>query len=71
MSATLVWSSKDHPREHILSTTGNSVTRLFNAILHEKFVEPSVRVVIKDNTYRYFPTDDYKHYVIRFCGVRK
>lgn len=69
MNATLVYSSKNYTRKSIVSSEGSSVTKLFNGILHEIYFEKTPRVKFVKNKYTYQPTDDYKHYVIRFKGI--
>jgi len=70
-NATLVYSCKPG-MNNILSYEGTSVTRLFNAILREKYKKSdSPRVTFKNNRYCYFPTDDYKNHLMRFRGVHK
>jgi hypothetical protein len=70
-NATLVYSSKWYDRSHILSYEGSPATRLFNAILYEKFKSNSRRITFRHNRYTYTPTNEYKNYVIRFRGVTK
>jgi phage pi2 protein 07 len=49
----------------------SSVTKLFNAILKAKFVKNmSTRVVINDNKYIYYPTDEYRKFVFRFKKIK-
>jgi hypothetical protein len=69
--ATLVWSSKDYDRSNILSSTGSPATKLFNAILRDKYYQKSIRVNFRHNKYSYTPTDDYNNYVVRFRGITK
>lgn len=69
-TATLVYSCKPGMR-NVLSYEGTSVSKLFNSILREKYRANSPRVTFKNNRYCYFPTDDYKNYVLKFRGIRK
>jgi hypothetical protein len=69
MNATLVYSSKNYTRKSIVSSEGSPVTKLFNSILREIYYDKTPRVKFVKNKYTYQPTDDYKHYVIRFKGI--
>ena len=69
-NATLVYSCKPG-MNNILSSEGAPITKLFNAILREKYRADSPRITYKNNRYCYFPTDEYNHHVIRFRGVNK
>lgn len=67
MSYTLVYSCK--PRG--IAYEPNATTKLFNAIIKEKFCRlKSTRVTLRDNKYIYHPTKDYQSFVVRFKGVR-
>lgn len=70
-NATLVYSSKWYDRSSVLSYEGQPATRLFNAILKEKFGPKSRRVSFRNNKYTYTPTNEYNNYVIRFRGITK
>ena len=66
-NATLVYSCKPYRAAY----EPNSVTKLFNTILKEKFSGlKSTRITMKNNKYIYHPTDEYKSYVVRFRGVK-
>lgn len=70
MAYELVFSCKREHTRNILSWEPSKMDKLFHTILKEKcFKNP--RVTFKDNKYRYYPTDDYKSYVLKFRGVRK
>ena len=69
-NATLVYSCKPG-MNNILSSEGAPITKLFNAILKEKYRANSPRIAYKNNRYCYFPTDEYKSHLIRFRGVNK
>ena len=67
MNATLVYSCK--PRG--IAYEPAPVTKLFNAIIREKFTRlKSTRIVIKNNKYIYHPTGEYQAYVTRFRGIK-
>lgn len=67
MNATLVYSCKPMG----IAYEPSPATKLFNAILKEKFVKlKSTRITIKNNKYIYHPTDEYKNYVTRFRGIK-
>lgn len=71
MNATLVWSArpgKDPRFPNIRIGEPGPCTKLFQAIVREKF--KSSRVVINNNRYTYRPTEEYNSYVIRFRGVK-
>jgi hypothetical protein len=68
MNATLVYSCKPYRAAYEPSPA----TKLFNAILKEKFVRlKSTRITMKNNNYVYHPTDEYKSYLVRFRGLNK
>lgn len=76
MNATLVystsWIGRRYDRSHITVGEPAPATKLFNAILREKFVRlKSTRITMKNNNYVYHPTDEYKSYLVRFRGVNK
>ena len=67
MNATLVYSCR--PRG--IAYEPSPVTKLFNAIVKEKFCRlRSTRITLKDNKYIYHPTKEYQSFVVRFKGVR-
>lgn len=67
MSYTLVYSCKPMRAAY----EPNATTKLFNAILKEKFTRlKSTRIVIKNNKYIYHPTGEYQSYVTRFRGIK-
>lgn len=67
MNATLVYSCKPMRAAY----EPNATTKLFNAILKEKFTRlKSTRIVIKNNKYIYHPTGEYQSYVTRFRGIK-
>lgn len=66
MSYTLVYSCKPTG----IAYEPSPVTKLFNAILKEKFHTSSTRIVLKNNKYIYHPTKEYQSYVVRFRGVK-
>lgn len=68
-NATLVWSSKQHSRNHILVWDNSSyynASKLINDIFH---VGRTCRLTIKNGRYFYQPTDDYKNYVTRIRKI--
>lgn len=67
MNATLVYSCKPIG----IAYEPSPATKLFNAILKEKFCKlKSTRIVIKNNKYIYHPTKEYQSFVVRFRGVK-
>lgn len=70
MGYILEFSCRREHLTHILSWEPSPAENLMRSIMREKcFRNP--RVTFKNNKYRYFPTEDYKNYVIKFRGVRK
>ena len=68
MNATLVYSCKPTRPAHEPSPA----TKLFNAILKEKFTRlKSTRVTFNNGKYIYHPTKEYQGFVLRFKGIRK
>jgi hypothetical protein len=68
MSYTLVYSCK--PKG--IAYEPLPVTKLFNAILKEKFTRlRSTRITMKNNNYVYHPTGEYQNYILRFKGIKK
>lgn len=67
MNATLVYSCRPMRAAYEPSPA----TKLFNAILKEKFVKlKSTRITLNNNKYIYHPTKEYQSYVVRFRGVK-
>jgi hypothetical protein len=67
MNATLVYSC----RPTGIAYEPSPATKLFNAILKEKFCRlKSTRITMKNNKYIYHPTKEYQSYVVRFRGVK-
>jgi hypothetical protein len=67
MNATLVYSCKPMG----IAYEPSPATKLFNAILKEKFVKlKSTRITMNNNKYIYHPTKEYQSYVVRFRGVK-
>jgi len=67
MNATLVYSCKPMRAAY----EPNSVTKLFNSILKEKFSRlKSTRITLNNNKYIYHPTKEYQNYVVRFRGIK-
>jgi len=67
-NATLVYSC----RPIGIAYEPSPATKLFNAIIKEKFVRlRSTRIVIKNNKYVYHPSGEYQNYVVRFKGIKK
>jgi hypothetical protein len=70
-NTTLVYSSKWYSRDTVLvldlalSDAGN---RLINSIFRLNVV--SQRVSFKNNRYRYFPSEEYKNFVVRIRKIR-
>lgn len=71
MAYELTFSCKREHCTNILSWEPSPSAKLINAILREKCFKKNPRVVFRDNKYRYYPTEDYKNYVIKFRGIRK
>lgn len=69
--STLIWSSKDYSRDHIMvSETNNNVNKLMNSIFtYSK--HKSERIFVSNNRYYYAPSPEYKEFVFRFKGIRK
>lgn len=67
MQAQLVWSARPKKQAHEPSP----ITKLFNAIMKEKFTHKSGRVVFNNGKYIYHPSKEYQSYVLRFRGVKK
>lgn len=71
MHATLVYSSRWYSRDTVLvldlglSDAGN---RLINNIFGVNIA--SQRVSYKNNRYRYFPSEEYKSFVVRMRKIR-
>lgn len=68
MNAVLVYSCRATRQAHEPAPA----TKLFNAILKEKFTKlKSTRIVFNNGKYIYHPTKEYQGFVVRFKGVRK
>jgi len=68
-NATLVYSSRQHTRNHINSYS-DDITCNVGKLMDSVFRRRSSRLTITGNKYFYAPSEEYKQYVIRFRKIK-